>query len=85
MKKFSASVLALAFVIFALGTSPAYAQPAPVVPEPSTWLLLGSGLGGYAAWRWFKSRQVVLRTLLQNRARSAERAGRSVVAGALAT
>ena len=27
-----------------------------LVPEPSTWLLLGTGLGGYAAWRWFKSR-----------------------------
>jgi hypothetical protein len=27
------------------------AGPARTVPEPSTWLLLGSGLAGLAAWR----------------------------------
>jgi hypothetical protein len=28
----------------------------PLVPEPSTWLLHGSGLIGLAAWRWFSPR-----------------------------
>jgi hypothetical protein len=27
-----------------------------IIPEPATWLLLGSGLAGLAAYKWYRSR-----------------------------
>ncbi len=39
-----------------LQSVPAFASNPTVTPEPATWILLGSGLAGYAAYRWFRSR-----------------------------
>jgi len=56
MKKLINPVSVLASAFWTLDIGPALANDVGVVPEPSTWLLLGSGLAGMAAWRWFKSR-----------------------------
>lgn len=59
MKQFILPVSVLASAFWTFDTGPAFANDVgngSTVPEPSTWLLLGSGLAGMAAWRWYKSR-----------------------------
>lgn len=56
MKKFIIPAAALASIFWTFNDALPFGPAPEIVPEPSTWLLLGSGLAGMAAWRWYKSR-----------------------------
>jgi len=56
MKKVLYSIFAVpAFIVFTSVLSYADAPPPPV-PEPATWLLIGTGMAGMAAYKRFKNR-----------------------------
>jgi len=57
MTRFIALVVVLACMVVAMPITPVFASvPAAVVPEPATWALLGTGLAGLAAYRWYRSK-----------------------------
>ena len=57
MKKAFLGVIASASILL-LGSAFAYAQvQPPSVPEPSTWLLLGTGAAGLLVYRGIKNRK----------------------------